>query len=579
MLLLLIMMPANSEEIKLINPGFEQPGTGTFVRSWDLIAGWSTEKNGGSGIRKSEIYSPVEGEWIAYLDGDSQPIFQTTDHSITAGKSYTLRLWARSINRAGLSAETAVEAGFLSDEIPVSSTNVVVSIPSLKGAAATTPNDDGANVWIDGDYRHQFADKHMIQSLAADPIEDEWMIVENSAYEAIEGLGWAVGPVIAGDQRLIYGTIYRDNPADFYSSIPMIKVLSIEGQDYTWSDPVTLISHSGSEFPWVEDPHCFYDEETGRLWMSWGGGICYVSELDPQTGLFKDPQNDPEYDTHPRDMHVPVATWPETREGWDGDVYSNAWMEGAALYKHNEYWYFFGSYGHLGKNYTIRFGRGNNPTGPFYDKDDIDLMTFDEERNEFGNTILLGDEGDQLVPGHPHIWEEGGQFYMGYDFRKTADEEMDYIGIRRLYWIDDWPTTYTPVTLTFDSDDYPELIGNKLGVTIRNSGHEDSKLAVDHVTITVTEKTSTRGKKSNHTPDKFSLYQNYPNPFNPTTCIPFEVAESGRITLDVLNAVGKHMTTLVDQQMGAGKHRVFLMHRHTRAVCIITGFRVGMVPV
>ena len=487
--LFLNLTAVSAQEIQLVNTGFELPATGISVRNWDQIDGWNTETNGASGVMKNEYYSPVDGEWFAFQKGGDGIIYQETDHTILAGKTYSLQLWARSINSAGNAAKTTLEIRLYTNDNTIVTVTADVNVPRLKGAAAVTPNDDGANVWIDGGYRHQFADKHLIQPLTDDPIEDEWTIFENSGYEAVEGLGWAVGPVIAGDQKYVYGTLYQDNPANFYSSIPMIKVLATKGLDYTWSKPITFISHSGTEFPWVEDPHCYYDEAKGRLWMVWGGGTCYISELDPETGLFKNHQTDPEFDTHPDDLHIPVATWPETREGWNGDAYSVAWMEGAALYKHNGYWYFFGSYGHLGKDYTIRYGRGDSPTGPFYDQHGVNMMAFDAQRNKYGNTILLGDEGEQRVPGHPHLWEEGGKTYMGYDFRKKPGEEMDYMGIRRLFWINDWPTIWTPVSVVFNSDDYPTAIGKKLNISFGNIGHEDSRMGVDCITIQISEGT------------------------------------------------------------------------------------------
>jgi len=485
-----------AQEIQLTNPSFEQAGAGVSVTQWDQIDGWRCASGGNSGVSNDEYYSPVNGRCYAYQGGGGAPICQKTDHRISSGRSYTLRLWARSINQADNSARTTVEARLYHDDVTIAAVSVNVNALQLKGAAASTPNDDGANVWIDGGYRHQFSDVHMVQPLTADPIADAWTVVADSGYEAIRGLGWAVGPVIAGPHRYIYGTRYRDRPSSFFSSIPMTKVLVSKGQDYTWSDPVTLICHTGTEFPWVEDPHCYYDEDTGRLWMSWGGGICYVSELDPATGLFVNHQSDPEYDAHPQGMHVPAATWPETRPGWDGDRYSNAWMEGAALYKYNGHWFYFGSYGHLGKNYTIRYGRGANPTGPFFDKEGVDMMAFDETRNAYGNTILLGDEGEQRVPGHPHLWEEYGKFYMGYDFRKQPGREMDYMGIRRLFWVDGWPTIWTPITVNFKADDFPAAIGRRLGVSFRNAGHEDSRMAVDHVTMQVSGDTEVEAKPS-----------------------------------------------------------------------------------
>lgn len=468
----------------LTNSGFEQSVAKDRVVDWNLIPGWNCSDDS-AGISNKEFYSPVDGNYFAFQRGKGSEIYQETDHEISAGKTYRLKLWARSINPAGVTARTDVMISLKGGSKSIVSTTENVDAPQLKGAAAKYHNDDGANIWIDGKYRHQFSDEHMYQPISDDPIKDPWKIVKNSNYGAIDSLGWAVGLINLGDNKYIYGTLYRDIPGNFYSSLTMTKALSSDGVEYEWSKPVTILDHDGSEFPWVLDAHCYYDESTGRLWMSWGGGTCYVSELDPADGRLIDNPESTEFDTHPDEMHTPVAQWPETRPGWCGDKWSVCWMEGPALYKHNGYWYYFASYGNLSKDYTIRYGRGKKPTGPFYDKQGQDMMKFDRERNEYGNTILLGEESDQLVPGHPHIWEEDGKFYMGYDFRKEPQKDRDYMGIRRLYWVNDWPTIYKPVTVSFNADDYPELIGKKLTASFKNIGESNSELAVDHVSLEI----------------------------------------------------------------------------------------------
>ena len=51
------------------------------------------------------------------------------------------------------------------------------------------------------------------------------------------------------------------------------------------------------------------------------------------------------------------------------------------------------------------------------------------------------------------------------------------------------------------------------------------------------------------------LGQNTPNPFNPRTVISYELATGGRVTLQVFDAAGRLVTTLVDGERGAGPHR------------------------
>jgi hypothetical protein len=58
------------------------------------------------------------------------------------------------------------------------------------------------------------------------------------------------------------------------------------------------------------------------------------------------------------------------------------------------------------------------------------------------------------------------------------------------------------------------------------------------------------------TPDVFELSQNYPNPFNPSTSIKFSVPADGMVTLVVYNLLGEQITTLLNQEMKAGRHEV-----------------------
>ncbi len=55
---------------------------------------------------------------------------------------------------------------------------------------------------------------------------------------------------------------------------------------------------------------------------------------------------------------------------------------------------------------------------------------------------------------------------------------------------------------------------------------------------------------------EFALSQNYPNPFNPKTNISFKLAERGKVSIKIFNAIGQEVAELVNKPMEAGKHEV-----------------------
>ena len=56
------------------------------------------------------------------------------------------------------------------------------------------------------------------------------------------------------------------------------------------------------------------------------------------------------------------------------------------------------------------------------------------------------------------------------------------------------------------------------------------------------------------TPDSYHLSDAYPNPFNPETTIEFDVPVDGRVAIDVYNAAGQLVKSLVNQDLNAGAY-------------------------
>jgi hypothetical protein len=68
--------------------------------------------------------------------------------------------------------------------------------------------------------------------------------------------------------------------------------------------------------------------------------------------------------------------------------------------------------------------------------------------------------------------------------------------------------------------------------------------------ITVVSDTNTK------IPSNFKLLQNYPNPFNSETIIPFSVAHSSYVRIEVFDILGRRVETIMDSYISPGDYSV-----------------------
>ncbi len=55
---------------------------------------------------------------------------------------------------------------------------------------------------------------------------------------------------------------------------------------------------------------------------------------------------------------------------------------------------------------------------------------------------------------------------------------------------------------------------------------------------------------------KYQLEQNFPNPFNPSTVISFQVSKTERVTLQIYDVLGRHVTNLINEVKAPGQYQV-----------------------
>ncbi len=199
--------------------------------------------------------------------------------------------------------------------------------------------------------------------------------------------------------------------------------------DLTWRDagePVVCSFGAGfleGPAPSAIDPAAFVADD-GTPYLVYGGGAITITELDPITGM----QADGDWWEPGVPSHTHLAS-PSPLDPED-------WIEAPYIHAHDGQYYLFVNWGAccrgVDSTYRIAVGRSESPTGPFVDRDGIDMR-------DGGGTLVLEAEGRFAGPGHAGIYAGAAGEVFTFHFYDERRDGASWVEARDLTWEDGWP--------------------------------------------------------------------------------------------------------------------------------------------
>jgi hypothetical protein len=183
------------------------------------------------------------------------------------------------------------------------------------------------------------------------------------------------------------------------------------------------------------------EDTNGTVWMSFGSysdGIL-IMQLDPSTGKRFS------------------ASSPIYRVSNNGPVFFSNTEEGSCLYQRGNYYYLFVNFGGccagVDSTYNIRVGRSTSVTGPYYDKNGINLTNG-------GGTMVLESTARYIGPGHAAIMNDNGTNWFTFHYYDGNNGGAATVGLMQMNWTaDGWPalTNDWSAFYPFNSDAHEHL--------------------------------------------------------------------------------------------------------------------------
>lgn len=231
---------------------------------------------------------------------------------------------------------------------------------------------------------------------------------------------------------LKYGNEYRlyyslSSPVARLSVIGMATAASPEGP---WTEKGVVVTSANDNTTQTNaiDPTVI-TTASGDQWMYYGSawdGI-YILKLNAATGLA----------ATAGDKGIRIANRGFTNGKYNGNI------EGAEIIYNPDLkkYFLFISYDWLQTKYNVRVGRADNPQGPFYDYNGVDINTNIDHGPMIVAPYQFTGHGGWQGTAHCGVFDDGnGQFYMAHNARPSVNSYFMDLHIRKIYWTaDGWP--------------------------------------------------------------------------------------------------------------------------------------------
>lgn len=222
------------------------------------------------------------------------------------------------------------------------------------------------------------------------------------------GYLWAPDVVQRNGQYWLYYSVSTWGSKQSAIGLVTSPTLDPTATNFHWTDRGPVIQ-SGAETDFNAIDPCVTTDTAGNLWLGFGSywsGIKLV-QLNPTTG---------------------------ERLSTNSPVYSLAHhdsIEAAFVQPHDGFFYLFVNWGQCcrGTNstYNIRVGRGRAITGPYLDKDGVDML-------EGGGSLFMESAGRFIGPGHAGVFVEGTTNWFSFHFYDAERRGLATLGLRPLRW-------------------------------------------------------------------------------------------------------------------------------------------------
>jgi arabinan endo-1,5-alpha-L-arabinosidase len=232
-----------------------------------------------------------------------------------------------------------------------------------------------------------------------------------------------------GRYRLYYAySLFGKNTSGI--ALATNKTLDSASPYYKWQDEGLILESKATDDYNAIDPN-YIEDASHRVWLSFGSfwtGI-KMRTLDARTGkLATDDEK-----TYSLASRKPPETPRSEAEGLPADWQA---IEAPFIVRHGRYYYLFVSFDlccrGIKSTYKTMVGRAKNITGPYLDRDGVDM-------SRGGGTLLLDANARWLGPGGQSvlIGKHGPDLIVFHAYDRTTGKSV--LQLSTLVWKDDWP--------------------------------------------------------------------------------------------------------------------------------------------